>query len=99
ATLQLRTARAGVCGSGVLHPGEDRLRLGVDAVRQGSHKPVLLEAEHVCTVGAELGEWPIWVPRDSALWFVDIKGGFVRRYEPATGSQTAWQAPSKPGFI
>jgi len=68
-------------------------------VRQGSHKPVLLEAEHVCTVGAELGEGPIWVPRDSALWFVDIKGGLVRRYEPATGRQNAWQAPSKPGFV
>jgi len=27
----------------------------------------LLEAEHVCSVGAELGEGPIWVERDSAL--------------------------------
>jgi D-xylonolactonase len=68
-------------------------------VRQRSYRPALLEAEHVCSVGAELGEGPIWVERDSALWFVDIKGGFVRRYEPASGHQTAWPAPSKPGFV
>jgi xylono-1,5-lactonase len=68
-------------------------------VRPGSDHPALLEAEHVCSVGAELGEGPVWVQRDSALWFVDIKGGFVRRYEPATGRQNAWQAPSEPGFV
>jgi xylono-1,5-lactonase len=64
-----------------------------------SHKPALLEAEHVCSVGAELGEGPIWVERDSALWFVDIMGGTLRRYDPATERQSSWQGPSKPSFV
>jgi len=63
------------------------------------HRPALLEAEHVCSVGAELGEGPVWVERDSALWSVDIKGRSVRRYDPSTGDQDAWQARSNPGFV
>ena len=58
-----------------------------------------LSAEHVCRVGAELGEGPIWVERESALWFVDIKGRNLRRYEPVSGRQSAWGAPAQPGFI
>ena len=58
-----------------------------------------LEAEQLCTVGAELGEGPIWVERESALWFVDIKGHYVHRFDPLTRQQSAWAAPSKPGFV
>lgn len=65
----------------------------------GTHKPKSAAAEHVCSVGAELGEGPIWVAREQALWFVDIKGSCVRRYDPATGRHSVWQAPSKPGFV
>ena len=32
-----------------------------------------MEVRHVSKVGAELGEGPIWVDREAALWFVDIK--------------------------
>ena len=66
---------------------------------QGNHKPRSIEAEHACAVGAELGEGPIWVPRERALWFVDIKGLQVRRYEPSTGRHSVWPTPSKPGFV
>ena len=62
-------------------------------------EPLSFEAEHVCRVGAELGEGPVWVAREAALWFVDIKGRQVRRYDPATGLHSAWQAPGQPGFI
>jgi xylono-1,5-lactonase len=58
-----------------------------------------MEAEHVWSVGAELGEGPVWVGRDAALWFVDIKGRRVHRYDPASGQLGAWEAPQKPGFI
>src|SRR5438270_540515 len=37
---------------------------------------------------AELGEGPVWVERDQALWFVDIKKQQVHRYDPATGGAT-----------
>jgi sugar lactone lactonase YvrE len=58
-----------------------------------------MEAEHVCAVGAELGEGPVWVPRDGALWFVNIKGRQLHRYDPASGQRRAWAAPEQPGFI
>ncbi len=64
-----------------------------------THEAPSLEAEHAARVGAQLGEGPIWVAREAALWFVDIKGRHVRRYDPATGHQSAWQAPAQPGFV
>ena len=48
---------------------------------------------------AELGEGPVWVERDQALWFVDIKKQQVHRYDPATGGKRSWDAPEQIGFI
>lgn len=48
---------------------------------------------------AELGEGPVWVERDQALWFVDIKKGQVHRYDPANGAKKSWDAPEQVGFI
>lgn len=50
-------------------------------------------------VAAELGEGPVWVQRDNALWFVDIKTHQVHRYDPADASKTSWEAPEQVGFI
>ena len=58
-----------------------------------------IEAEHVCSVGAELGEGPVWVVREAALWFVDILGRQLHRFEPASRRWRAWPAPERPGFI
>ena len=58
-----------------------------------------LEAEHLCTVGAELGEGPLWVGRESALWFVDIRGRYLHRFDPATRQLSLWTAPAQPGFV
>jgi xylono-1,5-lactonase len=52
-----------------------------------------------CKVGAELGEGPVWIERDAALWFVDIKGPRVHRFDPATGERRSWQAPAQCGFV
>jgi xylono-1,5-lactonase len=54
---------------------------------------------HVLPVGAELGEGPVWVARDSALWFVDIKGQRVHRWNPERREHRHWSAPQPPGFI
>ena len=35
--------------------------------------------ELVWDVKAELGEGPVWVARDRAVWFVDIKGNRLHR--------------------
>ena len=48
---------------------------------------------------AELGEGPVWVKRDSALWFVDIKKRKIHRYDPANGEKRSWDAPEQVGFI
>ena len=48
---------------------------------------------------AELGEGPVWVDRDQALWFVDIKKHQVHRYDPASGGKDSWEAPEQVGFI
>jgi len=53
----------------------------------------------VLSVGAVLGEGPVWVPRDACLWFVDIKGQLVYRFDPASGSARSWPAPAQVGWI
>jgi xylono-1,5-lactonase len=55
--------------------------------------------ESVWDVGAELGEGPVWVERDRALWFVDIKRQKVHRYEPLGRTRTSWDAPEQIGFL
>jgi xylono-1,5-lactonase len=57
------------------------------------------DVEHACSVGAELGEGPVWVTRDAALWFVDIKGQRIHRFDPATGRQRSWTVPQQPAFV
>jgi len=48
---------------------------------------------------AELGEGPVWVERDQALWFVDIKKQQVHRFDPATCDKRSWDSPEQVGFI
>ena len=55
--------------------------------------------ECVFKVAAQLGEGPMWSARERALWFVDIKGQHIYRYEEATRSTLSWRAPEEVGFI
>lgn len=57
------------------------------------------QAHLVWEVGAELGEGPVWVERDQALWFTDIKKRQVHRVDPESGDQRSWDAPAQIGFI
>jgi D-xylonolactonase len=57
------------------------------------------EPECVWPVDAELGEGPVWLAVDHALWFVDIKGRKVHRWDAASGEGRSWEAPSEPGFL
>lgn len=54
-------------------------------------------AQHFLTVGAELGEGPVWI--DDALWFVDIKGRRLYRHRPASGATDRWDAPEYIGWV
>lgn len=49
-------------------------------------------------LGAELGEGPVWVEQDRALWFVDIKAPKLHRLDPATGDKRSYDAPQLIGF-
>ena len=55
--------------------------------------------ETVWDVGAELGEGPVWVERDRALWFVDIKRQKIYRLDPASGARHSWDSPEQIGFL
>jgi sugar lactone lactonase YvrE len=66
--------------------------MGGDMIRETT-------AESICDVRATLGEGPIWVARDAALWFVDIKAPSVHRFDPATGTLDTWDAPDQVGWV
>jgi len=50
-------------------------------------------------LGAPLLEGPVWVERDRALWFVDIKSHKIHRLDPASGATRSWDAPGQIGFL
>jgi D-xylonolactonase len=56
------------------------------------------EPTPVWELEAELGEGPVWVERDQALWFVDIKKQQVHRYDPKSRSRRSWDCPEQVGF-
>ena len=57
----------------------------------------MIAVRSVATVGATLGEGPVWI--DGALWFVDIKGCRIHRFDPTSGATTCWPAPAQPGWV
>ncbi|HYD38945.1 MAG TPA: SMP-30/gluconolactonase/LRE family protein [Allosphingosinicella sp.] len=55
------------------------------------------EPKSVWDIGCELGEGPVWV--DGALWFTDIKGRRIHRYDPVDGGRRSWESPEPVGFV
>lgn len=51
------------------------------------------------SVGAELGEGPVWLDGEQALYFVDIKGRRLHRCDGDGGKRHSWDTPQQPGFI
>jgi sugar lactone lactonase YvrE len=46
----------------------------------------------------ELGEGPVWVPRERAVYFVDILGRRIHRWQE-DGERRSWNTPAEPGFV
>ena len=57
------------------------------------------EPRSVLAAQATLGEGPVWVVREQALWFVDIKAHKVHRFDPATGDHRSYDAPCQVGWV
>lgn len=57
------------------------------------------EPQSIVSVGAILGEGPVWVARDAALWFVDIKGRRIHRFDPVRNALESWTTPDQAGWI
>jgi D-xylonolactonase len=55
--------------------------------------------ECIWTLAAKLGEGALWSARERAVWFVDIKGRQIHRYDETTRTRRSWPAPEDVGFI
>lgn len=57
------------------------------------------EAVCVWDVRSYLGEGPVWIAEEQALWFVDIKGCKIHRFHPESGDKQTWDSPEPCGFL
>jgi sugar lactone lactonase YvrE len=49
--------------------------------------------------GALLGEGPVWVEREQALYWVDIKGRRIHRHDPVAGACKSFEMPFRVGSL
>ena len=58
--------------------------------------PALFEARPLPVPPSLLGESPFWHPGEAALYWCDIPGKRLNRYEPASGAHRAWDFDCEP---
>jgi sugar lactone lactonase YvrE len=58
-----------------------------------------LDAELVLDAHAILGEGPVWDDEAGVLWWVDIEGRQIHRFDPATRADTTLETPSHVGAV
>jgi len=56
-------------------------------------------ARLVLDARATLGECPLWSPGERVLYWVDIAGKAIHRFDPASGKDFGWPVPSEPGCV
>ena len=59
----------------------------------------MTEVTCIVDAGAELGEGTLWDPREGVLWWLDIWGRRIHRYDPRTGGNGTWTTPEYPGCL
>jgi sugar lactone lactonase YvrE len=52
-----------------------------------------MQAELIVDARNAVGECPVWVPEENALYWVDIPAGALQRWSAASGKVDAWTAP------
>lgn len=55
--------------------------------------------EPIGPIRAELGESPVWDPNRNVLWFVDILGRRIHRYDPAHSETASLEVPQEIGAV
>jgi xylono-1,5-lactonase len=58
-----------------------------------------IDVECIWPVGAQLGEGPVRPANEAAVWFVDIKGRRIHRYDERSREKSSWDAPEEIGFV
>lgn len=58
-----------------------------------------LEATCVLPAAAQLGECPLWSPAEACLYWIDIDGRAIHRFDPATGVDEQRTTPGRPGSL
>lgn len=53
-----------------------------------------IDAKCALDVQAKVGECPVWAEDEQALYWIDIQGPTLNRFDPATGRNRAWQMPA-----
>jgi len=59
----------------------------------------MVSIECVVDAKAALGEGSLWDVADGVLWWVDITGRLIHRYNPATGEDRSWPTPEAIGCL
>lgn len=52
-----------------------------------------MQAELIVDARNAVGESPVWVPQENALYWVDIPNGGLQRWSADSGHVHAWKAP------
>jgi sugar lactone lactonase YvrE len=50
-----------------------------------------MNVEHVVPSQDLAGETPIWIPEEQAVYWIDMGGPIIHRYDPATGDTNEWK--------
>ena len=57
----------------------------------------MVQVDCVLDAKAAVGEGALWCEREGALWWVDIDGCALHRFDPSTGRNRTWPMPSRIG--
>lgn len=57
----------------------------------------MTKVDCVLNAKAQLGEAPLWCEREQVLWWADIEGRALHRFDPATGRDTSIALPERLG--
>ncbi|MFL9840665.1 SMP-30/gluconolactonase/LRE family protein [Sphingomonas sp. ST-64] len=58
----------------------------------------VIEPRVAARLGATLGEGPVWDAQRGCMWFVDIKGKKLHRFDPVSGTLASADAPGEIGW-